>query len=707
MEITRTLGTYSQMYWLLYLLTAVAGLFCARGVQQQVQRWRRGQGRLRDRLDHPLRRLLAVAVELLTQRRFRRSHHPWHFHAFIVWGFALFFLATLCVMLQEHFGQSTFSGGWYLGLKLGLDLFALLVLAGVVIAAGRRWLKPPEELSRTPGSVLPLLMIALLPLTGLLLEGVRLARDGDRWAAWSPVGYGVSTFFSGLAPHTFSTLHQGLWWGHLAIVLVFLAAIPYTRLFHLASGTAALFFVDRQAAAALIPLDFNDEAATSYGVGRINDFHWKRLLDADACTGCGRCQTQCPAWQTEKPLSPKELGEALSFQLSQYCSDESRRSGLQPAIRSIAGWRSLLQRMSSIPPEPYRGTSADGPTIAGNAVKDEALWACTTCRACEIQCPMAIEHVPRLVDLRRYLVLTESRFPTELQTAFRGVESTGNPWSLPRQGRGDWAQGLDVPLLAEAPDSEVLFWPGCAAAYDHRARRTAQAQALLFRQAGIKFAILGTQENCCGDAARRVGNEYLFQSLVAKNIAALAPYRVKTIVTGCPHCFNTFHNEYPACGGQWEVIHHTTFLQRLVRAGKLPILAAPPPDVAVVYHDSCYLARYHGMTTEPRFLLSKALGHAPVEAARGGQETFCCGGGGGRFWLEESLGSTMRSERFRELKECGARIIATACPLCLTMLTDALKGAGAEGEMRIHDVAEILADACLPGGFIDIERRSS
>lgn len=664
MEITRTLGTYSQMYWLLYLLATIAVVVCAIGVERQVRRWRLGQGKFRDRLDHPLTRIRAVVADILTQRRFRRAQHPWHFHAFIVWGFALFFLATLCVMFQEHLGLPTFSGVWYLGLKLALDLFALLVLAGVSIAAWRRWRTQPVELSRPAGSALPLVLIALLPLTGLLLEGIRLSRDDDLWALWSPVGYGVASLVSGLEPQTYSTLHQGLWWGHLSIALVFIAIIPFTRLFHLASGSAALFFVDRQAAAALIPLDFRNEDATSYGVGTIKDFHWKRLLDADACTGCGRCQTQCPAWLTKKPLSPKELGEALSTQLS----NES--------------------------PEP----------IAGNGVGDEALWACTTCRSCEVQCPIAIEHVPRLVDLRRYLVLTESRFPAELQTAFRGVETSGNPWSLPRQGRGDWAQGLDIPFLADAPDAEVLFWPGCAAAYDHRARRTAQAQALLFQQAGITFAILGAQESCCGDAARRTGNEYLFQSLAEKNVATLAPYQVKTIVTGCPHCFNTLQNEYPAFGGQWEVIHHTTFLQRLVQEGRLPVIAEPP-TTGVVYHDSCYLARYHGMTREPRFLLTQALKQSPLEVPRCGEETFCCGGGGGRFWLEERAGVTMRSERLHELKASGAAIIATACPICLTMLDDALKEAGEEGNMRIHDVAEILADACLPGGFINVERR--
>lgn len=670
MEFTRTLGTYSQTYWLLYLLTAIAGLICARGVQLQVRRWQRGQGHLRDRLDHPLRRLRALAVELLSQRRFRGGQQPWHFHAFLVWGFALFVFATLCVLLQEHFGLPTFSGGWYLGLKLCLDLFALLMLAGVSIAAGRRWLRPPAELSQAPGSALPLVLIALLPASGLLLEGVRLARDGDPWGGWSPVGYGIAALFSGLAPRTMATLHQNLWWGHVSVALLFLAAIPYTRLFHLASGTIALFFVDRQAAAALIPLDFSDAETTSYGAGRVDDFHWKRLLDIDACTGCGRCQKQCPAWLTDKPLSPKDLGETLCTQLTQVTRNGNRE----------------------LPP------------LAGGAVAEDALWACTTCRACESRCPIAIEHVPRLVDLRRYLVLTESRFPTELQTAFRGVESTGNPWSLPRQGRSDWAHRLGIPLLAETPDAEVLFWPGCAAAYDHRALRTAQAQALLFRQAGVRFAVLGAQESCCGDAARRTGNEYLFQSLAEKNISALAPYRMKTIVTGCPHCFNAFRNEYPAFGGQWEVLHHTAFLQQLIRAGRLPILTALP-DLAVVYHDSCYLARYHGLTNEPRFLLAQTLGHPPLEAPRRREETFCCGGGGGRFWLEERSGVTMRSARCRELQECGARVIATACPLCLVMLSDGLKEQGEEGRIRILDVAEILADACLPGGFNSIEWR--
>ena len=650
MEITRTLGTYSQMYWLLYLLTAVAGLFCALGVQRQVRRWRRGQGRLRDRLDHPLHRLLALGIDLLAQRRFRRSHHSWHFHAFIVWGFALFFLATLCVLLQEHFGLPTFRGVWYLGLKLCLDLFALLVLTGVVFAAWRRWLKPPLELSRSPGSALPLVLIALLPVTGLLLEGVRLARDGDRWAVWSPVGYGVAAFFSGLTPHTFSTLHQGLWWGHLAIALAFLAAIPYTRLFHLASGTSALFFVDRQAAAALIPLDFSDAEATSYGVGRINDFHWKRLLDADACTGCGRCQTQCPAWLTDKPLSPKELGETLSTQLSQA---ERARNGTSPLI-------------------------------AGNTVADEALWACTTCRACEVQCPMAIEHVPRLVDLRRYLVLTESRFPEELQTAFRGLERRGNPWGLESR---KYAAEANLPTLNDVPGAEILLWPGCSGRYDPRYRQVIAALSALLKEAGISFAVLEDEVVCCGDGARRLGNEYLFQKLARRNIDALKPYGISHIVTPCPHCLNALGNEYPQFGGHFTVVHHSVLLRDLLAEGRLcPTDAKLSP---AAFHDPCYLGRYAGEFAAPRAALMAST-DSLVEFEKCGEESFCCGGGGGRIWLEEGVGKSMAEERIRQLLQTPVSVLATACPFCLAMLSEGTKRLNAS--IQVRDLSEILAE---------------
>ncbi len=305
---------------------------------------------------------------------------------------------------------------------------------------------------------------------------------------------------------------------------------------------------------------------------------------------------------------------------------------------------------------------------------------------------MAIEHVPRIVDLRRYQVLTEARFPPELQTAFRGLETAGNPWGFPRRERGAWAADLEIPTLAQAPESDVLLWPGCTAAYDPRAQRALRSLALLLRCSGTAFAILGDEEVCCGEGARRLGNEYLFQRLAEENIATLSRYRVRTIVTACPHCFNTLGSEYPAFGGRWEVLHHSVFLERLLAAGRLPVRADFPSPLPVL-HDSCYLARYHGIIDAPRALLAAALGRPPEETEKHGMETSCCGGGGGRMWLEEREGTPIRRQRIDELLETGARRIASACPFCLTMLTDGCRDAGRE-EIQVLDIAEILVGAC-------------
>lgn len=656
---SRPLGTYGQYYWLMYLLAAGALIVFTAGMLARIRRWRVGQGLLADRLTRPWQRMRNLVIDLASQRRFRRGGQPWLFHSFFVWGFGLFLLATVCVLLQEDFGLPTFRGSWYLQLSLALDLFSVLVFAGAVSAAWRRWITRPPDLDRQSGDGALLFLLALLPLTGVVLEGVRMAREPDPWAVWTPVGEWAAARFYGLSPVRLDILHQGFWWGHLLLALGFLAAIPHTRLFHLIAGPLSLFFAERNGARVLVPLDFADETAESFGAGKLSDLHWKRLLEADACTGCGRCQGECPAWQSGKSLSPKQMCRALGH------SQEEKN------------------RQEAHPPETH---------LVGGPIEADALWACTTCLACETNCPMAIEHVPRTVDLRRYQVLTESHFPQELQTTFRGLETAGNPWGLPRRERGAWAAGLEIPLLSAVPDAEILLWPGCTAAYDPRAQRVVRSLAGLLRQSGTSFAILGPEETCCGDAARRLGNEYLFQSLAEENIANLSRYRVKTIITGCPHCFNALGSEYSLFGGHWEVIHHTVFLERLVRSGRLSV-RSDFPGFSPVLHDSCYLARYHGIIDEPRSLLASVLGRPPREAERHGAETSCCGGGGGRMWLEERSGTPIRRQRIDALLQTDAHQIAVACPFCLSMLSDGCRESGRE-EIQVLDIAEILAGAC-------------
>ncbi|PLX82011.1 MAG: iron-sulfur-binding reductase [Desulfuromonas sp.] len=667
MEVTRPLGTYSHTYWLMYLLTAAAAAVLAWGVGVRISRWRTGRGAGRDRMSHPWRRSLDLAADVATQRRLRSPSHPWLFHGLIVWGFGIFLLGTFCLMLQEHFGLPTFSGGWYLILNLGLDLFSVLVLVGVILAAWRRWVLRPEELSRARTSGLVLALVAALPVSGLLLEGVRLAREPDPWAPWSPVGYSVAGLLPGVETETFSALHLGLWWGHLLVALGFLAAIPFTRLFHLVAGPAALFFADRDAARALVPLDLSDEDATSFGVGRIEDFYWKRLLDADACTGCGRCQSQCPAWQSGKSLSPKEISESI-------------QSRLIPGVREARQGRSP-------------GGGEDAPALAGEVVQEKALWACTTCRSCEAHCPVGVEHVPRIIDMRRFLVLTKARFPSELLTAFRGLEHNGNPFGLESRERVDRAVEAQLPIWADTPEAEILLWPGCNGVYDPRYRQVIEALAELLKRAGIRFAVPGEEAVCCGDAARRLGNEYLCQELVVRNLEAFERMGIRRIVTACPHCFNTLRHEYPAFGDGLEVVHHSELLSELLSSGRLR-LPSGGKESAIGFHDPCYLARYNGITTEPRQLL-RAAGIHIEESDRKGKDAFCCGGGGGRIWLEEQEGRPMGDERVGQLMAAGALKIATACPFCLTMLTQGNAKLADGMPIQVQDVAEILAEKTI------------
>ena len=559
------------------------------------------------------------------------------------------------MLLQEHFGLPTFAGSWYLLLSAALDLFSVLFLAGALFAAWRRWIVRPEDLGRLTGDGVVLTALALLPLTGLVLEGVRMARVADPWGAWSPAGGCIAGGLAGFAPATLDSLHQGLWWGHLVLSVGFLAAIPYTRLFHLLAGPLSLFFADRHAARALNCLDFTDETAERFGAGEIGDLHWKQLVETDACVDCGRCQTDCPAREIGEPLSPMHIGQSL-----RRCLDRQMGGGAK-------------ERLS-----------------LHDEIPAAAVWACTTCRACEVACPVAVEHVPRLVALRRYLVLTEARFPAELQSAFRNLERSGNPWGMAARERSERAVAAGWAVAAAGTPAEILLWPGCAGVFDPRSRRVTAALAQLLTVAGISFVVPGEEAVCCGDGARRLGNEYLFQELVGKNIAFFRKTGVRQVVTACPHCFNCLQHEYPQFGGELMVTHHSEFIAQLLAAGELPV-REDAQIKAIGFHDPCYLARYNGLTAASRQVLG-ALKADLRQPPRSGEEAFCCGGGGGRMWLEESAGRSMGSERVRQLLAGGARQIATACPFCLTMLSEGVRRNTAAEEVRVLDLAELMVE---------------
>jgi Fe-S oxidoreductase len=477
----------------------------------------------------------------------------------------------------------------------------------------------------------------------------------NEWpAGWSPVANALANLFG--TGTTTEVLERVFVWAHVLIILSFLAYLPRSKHLHIATAAINVFFGRTRARGRLEPLAFEaeNEAELRFGAGSVSDLTWKEMLDAMSCTECGRCQDVCPAYATGKALSPKLLVMGLRDQL--FAEGPGVLEGAEPT------------------------------PLVPTAVTDDVVWDCVTCGACVHECPVSIEHVDHIVDLRRHLVMVESRFPSEAETMLRDVERGANPWGKPQAERAAWAEGLDVRVLkAGSRPPELLYWVGCAGSFDERARASVVSTAKLLRSAGFDLAILGPRESCTGDPARRMGNEYLFQTLAEQNVATMNEAGVTEIVASCPHCFNTLANEYPDFGGRYNVRHHSELLAELVRDGRLtPHRGA----TEVTYHDSCYLARHNDVLEAPRELVER-IGR-PLEMARSGRRTFCCGAGGAHMWMEERA-SPINEERVREAAATGADTLAVACPFCTLMLDDGARQTGSE--LRVADVATLLAES--------------
>jgi Fe-S oxidoreductase len=462
-------------------------------------------------------------------------------------------------------------------------------------------------------------------------------------------------------------LHHLTWRIHFFLVLGLIAYLPYSKLFHLVSSTINIFLRSTGPKGELAPItDF--ETAETFGVTTINEFTWKQLLDLDACTRCGRCQDQCPAYLSEKPLTPKKLVQDLKDHLQ-------KESGILLGENGKEGEEQALT------------------PIIGSAVTADELWSCTSCMACMEQCPVFVEQIPKVVDLRRYLVMMESSFPSEVAGVFRNMEVNSNPWGIGLASRGDWAKALDVPILSEMEDKdiEILYYVGCSGSFDDRNKKVAIAFANVLKVAGVRFGILGAEEKCCGDSARRMGNEYLFQQLAQENIEAMNKYGVKKIVTTCPHGYNILKNEYPQLGGTFEVYHHSDYIARLIAEGRLKLVNSL--NQSITFHDSCYLGRYNGLYQEPRKVIKDIPGTTLVEMERNCERSFCCGAGGGRMWMEEHLGKRINHVRFEDALNTKVDLIGTACPFCLTMLDDATKDKEMEESIKVKDITELINEA--------------
>lgn len=645
-----------SIHWLIYPLFlpfAAAFLYGGYRVWQVVRAGRPDAGR--PSLAAQMRALVEQAA---LQRRLFAQPFAGSIHFAISWGFVLLFFATCLVAAQDYLGIPTLRGPFYLYfMSLAVDLAGVAATGGVVLALVRRYGTRPERLwkprDREGYGVFLALLLAVL-ISGFAVEGLRIAATADPWGLWSPGGWLVAAGATGLSPAPLAFSHRVLWWGHAVLAFAFIGLVPFTMIRHTLASALNVALRRSLPSGVITPAAL--EEAEHFGISTIRGFPRKDLLDLVACTECGRCQDVCPAWITGKPLTPK----GLILDLRDHLIEEG-------------------------------GCGSHGKPMVGEVVADEVLWACTTCGACHHACPVYIEPIPKIVEMRRFLVMEEARFPDTMQAALRGMENRGHPYQGAVPSRTAWAKGLDVPVLAEVKATEYLYWVGCAAAFDERAQKVARAFATILKAAKVPFAILGDEERCTGDVARRIGNEFLFQMHAQANIETLNRYGVRKILTTCPHCFNTLKHEYPAFGGHYEVGHHTEFIARLLGQGQLRL--TKPLEEAVAYHDSCYLGRHNAIGSPPREILRRIPGVRAREFERRGIQGFCCGAGGGMMWAEERTGKRVNIDRTEEALRIRTDVVGTACPFCLSMFEDGIRAKDATETLRAADVAELVVRA--------------
>jgi len=637
-----------------YVGGAFALAIFAWGVWRRIALWRRGGPEMRwDRIGVRITRLLK---EALLQSRILRQSYPGIMHAAMFWGFLALFTGTVLATIDWEIARLLFDvrilkGGFYLAFELTLDLFGLCLLIGLGMAVWRRFVRRPERLEPTPKFAYALAILFVIVLTGFLIEACRLAVVQPSWAAWSPVGWTLARALTGAGAGETALrgAHLSLWVFHVLVVFTFIALIPHSYFSHLVATPLNIFFAKLGPRGALAKIE-NLEEQETFGVSRLDQFSWKRRLDFDACTECGRCHTVCCSQISGGALSPKRLVGKLKRAMH----------------------------------EGY-----DGP-LHGDLISADELWACTTCMACVEVCPARIDIVDTMVDLRRYLALSEGAFPSTGAQALQHIQGLGNPWGLDPGDRLAWAKGLDVPVLAPGQSVDVLYWVGCAAAYDPRVQKVARAVVKILDRAGVSFGVMA-EERCHGEVGRRMGEEYLYQTAAAENIGNMRQHSFRRIVTHCPHCFNTIKNEYPQFDrARFEVLHHSELIAELIAAGRIRLERGEARTVA--FHDPCYLGRQNGVFDAPRAALGGVPGVRLVELPRNRANGVCCGGGGGQSWMEVSARKRINIIRTEEIVASRADVAAVGCPFCLSMLDEGRKTIGVEERLALKDVAEIVAE---------------
>jgi Fe-S oxidoreductase len=676
-----------------YLIAFVAIVIFAYGIYRHVRRIL--MGKKVSFTVRPLWEKLSMAIASIATNRtiVRHDASAGVMHFLIMWGFIVLFIGTVIVTIEYDLFQKILGrehgfwvGSFFLGYELILDTLGALFLVGLIWALIRRYgIKPPQLTWKPLDLALPLWLL-VIGVTGFVVEGLRLAATASELAynpRWSPVGFAISQWVQGFSVETLRQWHLVLWWVHAFLALGWIAYLPYApKVMHILSAGVNLFFQELRPRGRLEVLDVEGafERNEVLGFQTIKDLTRKDLLDLASCTECGRCEANCPAHLSGKILSPREI----ILELRAHANEEF----------------------------PAFGKPKEQKQIIGYSIKPEEIWACTTCMACVEVCPVYIDPLNKILELRRNEVMLQDKYPAGFNDVFKGLDGRGNPWNMPTSERLAWMKGLEVPVVATlspnpSPSTErdaaggerfeYLFFVGCAASFDPRTQKIARSVVKILQHAGISFAVLGEEEGCTGDPARRIGHEYIFQMLAKQNIETFQNYNVKKILTICPHCFNTLKNEYPALGGHYEVVHHTQLIEELLREGRLKLTKEIPATIA--YHDSCYLGRYNRIFDAPRNILQKIPGVKLIEMERHRERGMCCGAGGGLMWLEEEPGKrvnklrvTQAQEAFTKAQSNGrAKLVASACPFCMIMLEDGIKAKNAEFENK--DIAELVAEA--------------
>jgi Fe-S oxidoreductase/nitrate reductase gamma subunit len=655
---------------LIYVFSVIAIAYWVVSLYRRYKLWRLGKPD--DSFKNIGKRILVfirtTVVDILGHRRFLRDPYPGMMHLMIFWGCIILLLAA-AIDAITHYIVGHIIGATYLWFSLIVDIGGILVLLGIILAAIRRYIWRPKRLNTLLDDDIGLALLAAILITGFMVEGLRQAATEIKvhpdWAVWSPGGWVLAKVFSGMSQNALLFWHRFLWWFHSALTIgtILYAALAFSKLQHIFVSLLNIFFRTLGPVGVPAPIDVEKAETEPLGVGAIKDFTWKQLLDLDACTNCGRCQDACPAWATGKPLSPRKVVQDLKVHMLKAVNLQANQT-------------------------------EDVPTLVGEAPNEAEIWACTTCGACQETCPVYVEHIVKIIDLRRNLVMTLSKMPETAQLMLRNMQSRGHPWAgiQSLRLRGDWTSGLELKLLAEGDSANTLFWVGCTGALAERNVAATLSMTRVLKAAGVDFAVLGEAETCCGDPARRAGYEFQFQIMAEQNIEIFKSHNIKEIITACPHCYNTIKNEYPKYGGDFKVVHYTQLIADLIGQGKLKLTNGL--NSKLTYHDPCYLGRYNSVYLEPRRILQAIPKTKLVEMERSRNTGFCCGGGGGHMWIEEQPGTTKINQmRLEDAIKTGAETVVTACPYCLQMFEESIEHKEMKDSMKAKDLAEIVEAA--------------